>query len=58
MIVENQSEYASVVPAGNLTVAIVVEEIPSHCEFTPAEALAGWESLRVWIAGGPQPSAE
>ena len=58
VIVENESEYASVVPAENLTVAIVVEEIPSHCEFTPAEAIAGWESLRVWVAGGPQPSAE
>jgi hypothetical protein len=58
VIVENQSEYASVVPVENLTVAIVVEEIPSHCEFTPAEAIAGWESLRAWIAGCPQPSAE
>jgi pimeloyl-ACP methyl ester carboxylesterase len=58
VIVENESEYASVVPAENLTVAIVVEKIPSHCEFTTAEAIAGWESLRVWVAGGPQPSAE
>ncbi len=58
VIVENQSEYASVVPAQNLTVAIVVEDVPTHCEFTPAEALAGWESLRAWIAGGQQPSAE
>lgn len=57
VIVENQSEYASVVPAENLTVAIVVEDAPTHCEFTPEEAIAGWESLRVWIAGGPQPSA-
>lgn len=58
VIVENESEYSSVVPAENLTVAIVVEEIPSHCEFNPAEAIAGWESLRAWIAGGQQPSAE
>jgi pimeloyl-ACP methyl ester carboxylesterase len=57
VIVENQSEYASVVPAQNLTVAIVIEKIPSHCEFTPAEALAGWKSLRAWIAGGQQPTA-
>ena len=57
VIVENQSEYASVVPAKNLTVAIVVEDVPTHCEFTPAEALAGWESLRTWIDSGQQPSA-
>ncbi len=57
VIVENQSEYASVVPDDNLTVAIVVEEIPSHCGLNTAEALAGWESLRVWIAGGQQPTA-
>lgn len=57
VIVENESEYASVVPAENLTVAIVVEKIPSHCEFTTAEAIAGWESLRAWIDGGQQPSA-
>ena len=57
VLVENESEYASVVPAENLTVAIVVEEIPSHCEFTTAEAIAGWEWLRIWIAGGPQPTA-
>ncbi len=58
VIVENQSEYASVVPADNLTVAIVVEKyVPTHCGFTDAEALAGWESLRAWIAGGQQPTA-
>jgi len=57
VIVENESEYASVVPIENLTVAIVVEDVPTHCDFTAAEALAGWESLRAWIAGFPQPSA-
>ena len=58
VLVENEHEYASVVPAENLTVAIVVEDVPTHCEFTLAEAIAGWESLRGWLAGGPQPSAE
>jgi hypothetical protein len=58
VIVENESEYASVVPAGNLTVAIVVEDSPTHCDFRDAEALAGWESLRDWIAGSEQPSAK
>jgi hypothetical protein len=57
VIVENESEYASVVPASNLTTAIVVEAVPSHCEFTQAEGVAGWEALRAWVAGGPQPNA-
>lgn len=57
VVVENQSEYASVVPAENLTVAIVVEAVPTHCGFTGAEIVAGWETLRGWLAGAPQPSA-
>ncbi len=57
VFVENESEYASVVPASNLTTAVVVEAVPSHCGFTPAEAVAGWEALRGWVAGGPQPTA-
>jgi len=56
VVVENESDYASVVPTENLTVAIVVEDDPSHCDFKEAEALAGWESLRSWIATGQQPS--
>jgi hypothetical protein len=57
VVVENESEYASVVPAGNLTTAIVVEAAPTHCGFTGAEVVAGWEALRGWAYGGPQPSA-
>lgn len=57
VIVENESEYASVVPVENLTVAITVEDVATHCGFTAAEAIAGWESLRAWIASGRQPSA-
>ena len=57
VVVENESEYAAVVPAQNLTTAIVVEDEPSHCGFSDAEGLAGWESLRSWVAGGPQPTA-
>jgi len=58
VVVENESSYASLVPTGNLTTAIVVEEIPSHCDFSVAEAVAGWESLRAWLTGSPQPTAE
>ncbi len=57
VIVENQSEYAAAVPAGNLTVAVVVEDSPSHCDFSDAEVLAAWEALRAWVAGSPQPTA-
>ncbi len=58
VIVENESEYAAAVPPGNLTVGIVVEDEPSHCGFTEAETVAAWESLRGWVAGFPQPTAQ
>lgn len=57
VLVENEGEFAKVVPSGNLTTAIVVEESPTHCGFTVAETVAGWESLRAWVGGGPQPTA-
>lgn len=57
VIVENESSYASVVPAANFTLGVVVEDVPSHCGFTEAEVIATWESLRGWIAGLPQPTA-
>jgi hypothetical protein len=45
------------VPPGNLTVGIVVEDVPSHCDFTQGEVVAAWELLRGWVAGLPQPTA-
>ena len=57
VVVENESAYAAVVPPGNLTTAVVVEEVPTHCGFSEAEVAAGWESLRGWVAGAPQPTA-
>jgi hypothetical protein len=57
VVVENESEYSAVVPASNLTTAVAIEAVPSHCGFTPAETVASWEALRGWIAGGPQPTA-
>ncbi|MCH9652192.1 MAG: hypothetical protein K0U98_28445 [Deltaproteobacteria bacterium] len=57
VLVENESSYASVVPPGNFTLGIVVEEEPSHCGFTEAELLSAWELLRGWVAGLPQPTA-
>lgn len=57
VLAEAQSEYAKVVPDDNLSVGIVVEDIPTHCGFSEAEAVAAWETLRGWIAGFPQPTA-
>lgn len=58
VIVENENFYASVVSASNLTTAIAVETTPTHCGFTAAETVAGWESLRGWLASGVQPTAQ
>ncbi len=57
VIVENESDYASKVPAENLTVGIVVEKKPSHCGFSPAEVVAGWEAVVEWDNTGVQPTA-
>ncbi len=58
VIVENQSDYASKVPEESLTVGVVVEKTPSHCGFTPAEAVAGWEATVEWVNTGMQPTVE
>jgi hypothetical protein len=58
VLVENENFYASVVPASNLTTAIAVETTPTHCGFTAAETVAGWESLRSWVGGYPRPTAQ
>ncbi len=57
MFVENESEYASKVPADQFTVAVVQEQLPSHCGFNDAEVLARWRSLVEWVDGGDQPTA-
>jgi hypothetical protein len=57
VIIENEKEYQDVVRAEQLSVSVVVEDVPSHCGFTPAEVASGWESLRFWLAGAPQPNA-
>jgi hypothetical protein len=57
VIVENESEYQKVIDPDNLTVGIVVEDVPTHCSgFSQAELVAGWESLRGWVATDAQPS--
>lgn len=38
--------------------ALVVEEIPSHCEFSKGEVLAGFDALEEWMDGAPEPTAQ
>ncbi|MEO7199648.1 MAG: hypothetical protein ABIY56_05460 [Dokdonella sp.] len=52
----NQDVLRQRIPAGQLTSAIVVEQEPTHCGFNVAEGLAGWQSLRAWMAGAAQPT--
>jgi hypothetical protein len=51
----NEAFVADAVPADQRTIAIVDEDSPTHCGFTDAEGLAGWEALREWKDGAPQP---
>jgi hypothetical protein len=51
----NQEFVRNVLPANQLTSAIVDESTPTHCGFTDAEGLAGWEALRAWKDGAAQP---
>jgi hypothetical protein len=56
VLVENERVYADLVSPDLFTTAIVIEATPTHCGFTSAETVASWESLRGWLAGGPQPT--
>jgi hypothetical protein len=56
IVVENESGYLSVAPPDRFTSAVVVEALPTHCGFSAAETVAGWEALRGWVFGAPQPT--
>ena len=55
VIPANQDVLRRTLPGSQLTSALVNESSPTHCGFTLAEGVAGWEALRAWIAGAPQP---
>ena len=55
VIPANEYVLRQILPATQLTSALVNETTPSHCGFTKAEGVGGWEALRAWIAGAPQP---
>jgi len=52
----NQDFIRNALPPNQLTSAIVDEPEPTHCGFTDAEGVAGWEALRAWKAGASQPA--
>jgi hypothetical protein len=56
VIPANQFVLRQTLPAAQLTSALVNEATPTHCGFTTAEGVAGWEALRTWIASGTQPA--
>ena len=56
VIPANQYVLRQTLPATQLTSALVDEATPTHCGFTLAEGVAGWEALRTWIASDAQPS--
>ena len=51
----NQDFLRNAIPPEQLISAIVDEDAPSHCGFSVAEGLAGWEALRAWKDGAAQP---
>lgn len=55
--VEQLADYAAIVPPDNLTGAVAIEDVPTHCGHTEAELLGSWNALKDWAAGAPQPSA-
>jgi len=57
VIPSNQAFLREALPADQLTSVIVDEDAPTHCGFNEAEGLAGWEALRAWKDGAPQPDA-
>ena len=58
MKVENQQTLLQLLPADQLTTAIVVEAEASHCGFSMDEGAAAWNQLLAWSAGAAQPDAQ
>ena len=56
--VQNQSVLQALIPAKQLTIAIVDDSNkPSHCGFSIDEGLAAWKELTDWVEGSEQPNA-
>ena len=57
VLLEHETDYASKVPANRFSLGIIKEDVATHCGFTAAELVAGWESLRSWLGTGVKPTA-
>jgi hypothetical protein len=57
ILTESTGYHGQRVPFDQAQLLRVDEDAPTHCGFTQAEALAGWEALRGWIASGSKPPA-
>ena len=57
VVVEHQHSLTQQYPADALATAVVVEDQGSHCGYTEAELLAGWDALQAWVQGGEKPDA-
>ena len=55
--VENQSALLSLLPQERLSIGVIAESTPSHCDFRESEAIAAWNLLRDWVEGGSRPDA-
>ena len=53
--VENQSVLQSLLAPEQLTVGVIAESVPGHCQFRESEAIAAWNLLQDWVEGGSQP---
>lgn len=58
VVVPEQLSFARAAPAGNVAMALVEEDQPSHCGFSDSEFLAGFDALEDWVGGGDQPDAQ
>jgi hypothetical protein len=54
---QHQQALSNLYRPERLVQAIATESERSHCGFSDAEGRAGWEALRAWIGGSPQPTA-
>ena len=57
VVVENLGDYAAKLPPAQIVAAVAVEDTPTHCGFTEAEAVSSWEALVAWANGGSRPDA-
>lgn len=56
--VESLNAYRQKAPSSSLATGVVAESEPSHCGFSRAEAVAGWNLLRAWVEqDAPRPDA-